>query len=307
MTEPIRAIEEFFAWTTKLQGGLFLYRGLADADWEVESSAYRRVCKSENISSETLPAGTFQNYIDYLLDEAGLQGFRERQDRKFSDLELLAELQHYGAATCLIDFTTSALIALWFACQDERGLPGKVVAMATDSIEKYSSIRYEDLNRPIREFLNQGKLWKWVPSGLNSRIVAQQSVFVFGEGWINKSHYEEISIAADCKKSISEALEKTFGIEGPKLFNDLSGFARYNAHDQPYDKFSAEDFFSLGVSFQQRSEYQQAIERYNSAIDRNPHLAEAFFGLGIAKYHLDDYLGAIADYDKADHTQSKSR
>ena len=186
MTEPIRAIEEFIAWTTKLQGGLFLYRGLADADWEVESSAYRRVCKSVNISSEALPAVAFKNYIDYLLDEAGLQGFRERQDRKFSDLELLAELQHYGAATCLIDFTTSSLIALWFACQDERGLPGKVVAMATDSIEKYSSIRYEDLNRPIREFLNQGKQWKWVPSGLNSRIVAQQSVFVFGEGWINK-------------------------------------------------------------------------------------------------------------------------
>ena len=106
MTDPITTIEEFIDWTTQLQGGLFLYRGLPDADWEVESSAYRRVCKSEKILSATLPAITFQNYIDYLLDEAGLLGFRERQDRKFSDLELLAELQHYGAATCLIDFTT---------------------------------------------------------------------------------------------------------------------------------------------------------------------------------------------------------
>ena len=134
--------------------------------------------------------------------------------------------------------------------------------MATESIEKYSSIRYEDLDRPFNELLNQGKLWKWVPSGLNSRIVAQQSVFVFGEGRIDKSHYEEITIAADCKKSISEALEKTFGIEGPKLFNDLSGFARHNAHDQPYDKFSAEDFFSLAY----HSISEASIKRQSRAI-----------------------------------------
>ena len=161
---------------------MVLFRGLANADWEVESSAYRRIRNSEAMSSETLPAIAFQNYVYRLLDEASLQGFREHQGRSLTDLELLAELQHYGAATCLIDFTTSALIALWFACQEEERKIGKVIALATDSIDRFSSIRYEDLNRPISEFLNQGKLWKWEPSGLNSRIVAQQSVFVFGEG-----------------------------------------------------------------------------------------------------------------------------
>ena len=108
MTVTIETVEELIAWTKELQGGLFLYRGLADSDWEVESSGYRRIGKSKDISSETLPAVTFQNYIDRLLDEASLQGFREREDKRFSDLELLAELQHLGAATCLIDFTTSA-------------------------------------------------------------------------------------------------------------------------------------------------------------------------------------------------------
>ena len=59
-------------------------------------------------------------------------------------MELLAELQHYGAATCLIDFTNSALIALWFACHKEAGKAGKVVAMVTDDLERFSSISYVD-------------------------------------------------------------------------------------------------------------------------------------------------------------------
>ena len=51
------------------------------------------------------------------------------------DLELLADLQHYGAATCLIDFTQSPLTALWFACKDEDNLgkDGKVIGMRADN------------------------------------------------------------------------------------------------------------------------------------------------------------------------------
>ena len=299
MTEPIKTVEEYIAWTKGLQGGLILYRGLPDADWEVESSAYRRIGKSRDISSETVPAITFQNYIDHLLDEAGLRGFRERRDKSLSDLELLAELQHYGAATCLIDFTTSALIALWFACQEEEGKAGKVVAMATDSIERFSTIRYENLDKPIKEFLDQGKLWKWEPSGLNNRIVAQQSVFIFGEGRIERNHCEQITIAADCKKDIIETLEKSFGIRGQKLFNDLAGFALQNAHDQPYDRLTAEDFLSLGETFHQRGELQQAIERYGRAIELDSELDMAYYSRGTAKDSLNDHLGALADLDKA--------
>ena len=123
MDGPLKSVEEFIAWTKGLQGRMILFRGLANADWEVESSAYRRIRNSEAMSSESVPAITFQNYIHRLLDEASLQGFRERQGRRLSDLELLAELQHFGAATCLIDFSTSALIALWFACREQRGKP----------------------------------------------------------------------------------------------------------------------------------------------------------------------------------------
>ena len=294
MNEPIKSLEEFIAWTKKLDGRLLLYRGLADSDWEVESSAHRRIKESQGASPIV-----FQSYIYRLLDNASLQGFRERQDRRLSDLELLAELQHYGAATCLIDFTTNALIALWFACEEKLDKAGKVVAMATDDPKKFSEIGYGDLKeKRIKEFLNTGNLWKWSPSSLNNRIVAQQSVFVFGEGNIGESYYEEIEIDAGSKQSIKEALEKFYGIKEQQLFNDFAGFALCNAHDKLYDEFTAEDFFILGITFEQQGEMEKAIDYYDKAIERNPGYIEAYTNRGCAKGKLGDYAGAISDCNK---------
>ena len=299
MTESTNSVEQFIAWTRELKGGMILYRGLADADWEVESSAYRRMTKLEDVSSELLPAATFQNYIDHLLDEASLQGLRERQDRSLSDLELLAELQHYGAATCLIDFTTSAAIALYFACREEKDRAGKVVALATDDIFRFSTVGYEDLKKPITEFLNQNRLWKWEPSGLNNRIVARQSVFVFGEGRIGKSIYEDFTIGAVNKKDIIETLDKSFGVNEQRLFNDLAGFALINAHNQPYDGLPAEDYYYLSIALHQRGEHKQAVDSYSRAIELAPKRAEFYNSRGATMSILKDYQRAIADFDKA--------
>ena len=286
MSEPIKSIEEFIAWTKQLEGRLLLYRGLANADWEVESSAHRRIKESQGASP---PPIVFQNYIAQLLESAGLQGFRERQDRRLSDLELMAELQHYGAATCLIDFTTNALIALWFACEEKSDKAGKVVAMATDDPEKFSEIGYGDLKeKRIKEFLNTGKLWKWSPSSLNNRIVAQQSVFVFGEGNIGESYYEEIEIDAGSKQSIKEVLEKFYGIKEQQLFNDFAGFALCNAHDKLYDEFTAEDFFILGITFEQQGEMEKDYELLSNVVDgvrAHPCGLSSHFAFSIDKFH----------------------
>ena len=151
MDESIKSVEEFHAWTKLLKGGLLVYRGMADADWEVSASAYRRI---ESSSEAPPPPPVFQNYMKQLLGNAGLRGFRERQGRSYSDLELLAELQHNGAATCLIDFTTNALVALWFACGGNSKRDGKVVALATDNPERFSRVDYPNLQNPIETFLN---------------------------------------------------------------------------------------------------------------------------------------------------------
>lgn len=266
MSEPIQSVEAFVTWTKQLQGRFLLYRGLADAAWEVESSAYRRIRASEDLPQ--VPPVTFQNYIEWLLETSGLQGFRHRQDRELSDLELLAELQHYGAATCLIDFTSNALVALWFACEKEPGQAGKVVALATDESERFSIVSYHRLKTPIEEFLHKNILWTWEPSGMNNRIVAQQSVFVFGEGKIEKGEYNEIEIDADSKPEIMATLEASFGITARRLFNDFAGFALWNAASKPYTNFTAEDFFSLGVLSEQQGDHERATYFFDKTIER---------------------------------------
>ena len=249
-----------------MQGRFLLYRGLANAAWEIESSAYRRIRVSEDLPR--IPPVTFQNYIEWLLENSGLQGFRHRQDRELSDLELLAELQHYGAATCLIDFTANALVALWFACEKEPGKAGKVVAITTDDSERFSIVDYERLKMPIEEFLYKDILWTWEPSGMNNRIVAQQSVFVFGEGGIEKGEYNECEIDANSKQQIMETLEKSFGIMARRLFNDFAGFALWNASSKPYTGFTAEDFLSLALLSQQQRNYATMLSYYEKAIER---------------------------------------
>ena len=152
----IRSVEEFIEWTEDLQGEMMLYRGLAKADWDVSSSAYRRIERSENESSFTIDS-MIHGYTVELLNDASLRGFRERQSKNLSDLEMLAELQHYGAATCLIDFSENAMIALWFACYECPSYDGKVVAVETGDTTDFFTISYEDINKPIESFIDQGK------------------------------------------------------------------------------------------------------------------------------------------------------
>jgi hypothetical protein len=57
---------------------------------------------------------------------------------KLSNLELLLELQHYGAATGLIDFSRDFLVALWFACNSNKDKNGSVFALNISDIDKFT-------------------------------------------------------------------------------------------------------------------------------------------------------------------------
>lgn len=282
----IRSVEEFIRWTEDLQGEMLLYRGLAKADWDVSSSAYRRIEKSENDSTFTSDS-MIHGYTAELLNDASLRGFRERQSKNLSDLEMLAELQHYGAATCLIDFSENAMIALWFACDECPTCDGKVVAVETGDTTDFLTISYEDINKPIESFIDQGKWWKWKPDSINNRIVSQQSTFLFGKGRIEKweVEYKDIGIEANEKENIRGTLKKSFGIGEQSLFNDLDGFARYNSQNRPY-LLTTERLYSLGKSFHQQKNLKRAIEYYEKTIEYNLHSYKAYHDCRVARAQL---------------------
>lgn len=113
----IDSVDSFLRWVGKDRGRCILYRGLASADFELETSLYRRLRFSERKIPKGEDKSVFIRAVRNLINLAKREKHHRKDGHEMSDLELLAELQHYGAATCLMDFTRSPLVALWFACQ----------------------------------------------------------------------------------------------------------------------------------------------------------------------------------------------
>ena len=96
--------------------------------------------------------GVYQSQIGIIRQTSQNQSRIDRQGASFrhdqlngerlSDLPLLAELQHFRAATCLIDFTRNALVALWFACEKKSTTESEDEVEETDG--KVYAVRIDD-------------------------------------------------------------------------------------------------------------------------------------------------------------------
>lgn len=126
------------------------------------------------------------------------------------EVEILTEIQHFGGATNLIDFTDDYLIALFFACVGAGRVDGRVV-----------------LHRPEPDTLVR-------PKQTINRVVFQKSVFVRPRrGFIVPDAREEtVVIPGDLKGSILSFLERFHGISERTVFNDIHGFIRHQTPGQ---------------------------------------------------------------------------
>ena len=215
-----------------------LYRGQEDKEWQVNSSAYRRLERRYDGPLDALPY-LWQSYLKQIIDEIQLK--YPSTYKGMSDLECMAHLQHNKVATGLIDFTLSPLVALWFACAAEN-INGKVIVLEDDS-EKIKDIQtVKALRRSLEEFfdVDQEQWYRWSPT-LDGRTVdtermtMQQSVFLFGFPEMNEEMItQEIIIPAEHKEKVRTELAK-MGISEETLFSDLLGFFERNTARHFYD------------------------------------------------------------------------
>ena len=113
-----KTVNEFIEWMAQFSDGQYLFRGVSTERHKIEASAYRRLPEIDRNNPKKL-----LKINKDLIMKARALGHDQKNGQQLSDLEILAELQHFDAATCLIDFSRSALVALWFACQ--QGSRGK--------------------------------------------------------------------------------------------------------------------------------------------------------------------------------------
>ena len=102
----VKSISEFIEWAARFNQDGYLFRGVTNEEYNISASAYRRL-KGKNKSPEDRVVN-FERFIQInrgLIRDVRLKDMDWKNGRKLRDLEILAELQHYRAATCLIDFT----------------------------------------------------------------------------------------------------------------------------------------------------------------------------------------------------------
>lgn len=312
----VATVSGFMEWASQFNHGGYLFRGVTNQEYNISASAYRRL-KNIRAGNENRRVA-FEKFVQInrgLIRDVRLQDMDWKNGRKLRDLEILAELQHYRAATCLIDFTYNALIALWFACdQDSTNATkcGKVVAVRTDQGPLFRDVTLELLEKDIDYFFlgNEGEipqhLYKWQPPHQNSRIIAQQSVFLFGTTEIDPD--QDCIIFGNNKKEIRESLKKVYGITEAMLFPDFEGFARQHNQNVPYTQLAASQYQERGHRKIDEREYEEAIADYTEAIKIDPGEWSNYQNRGATREMLlfrsgattlNEYRGVLADYTEA--------
>ena len=182
--------------------GDFMYRGEPQHYEKVSSSLWRE-CKKE-VGTEDFDIETIQKNM--------LESSKDYTHEK-EDFEILTELQHFGGYTNLIDFTTDCHIALFFACDDSLGEPGRIILLErTEEIKREYQIKK--------------------PRNPQNRIIAQKSIFVRPpKGFIEPEQFREVNIPESLKEPMLDHLQKKHDISTQTVYNDLHGLIRnQNTH-----------------------------------------------------------------------------
>ena len=298
----VETLSEFIEWAAQFSDGHYLFRGVSTESYKIEASAYRRLSEIDRNN----PSQLLKINKD-LIEKARSLGHDQRNGHQLSDLELLAELQHFGAATCLIDFSRSALVALWFACQQSTkgDANGKVFAVRHDDMVLLKTVNPELMKEAIDYFLKPDEngrypLYQWQPKLQNNRIIAQQSVFVFSGAQIQEE--TECIIDKNSKQDILTALGKISGITEANIYPDFDGFARLHAHNKSYIEPDAQDYLQRGIEAHQSDNRDDAIAYYTEVIRLAPTdisvVSLAHYSRGIAYGEKGEIDPAIEDYNK---------
>ena len=245
----VTTLTGFLRWVSLFDDGEYLFRGVSRDSYKIEASACHRLSDEEMNN----PISLFRINRD-LIDKARLLGHYQQYGQRLPDLDLLAELQHFGAATCLIDFSRNAQIALWFACQQsstKNQQNGKVFAVRSDNTPRFIPVTSQMVvDNKIDFFFRKDEhgrrpLYKWQPKYQNNRIIAQQSVFIFGG--------DNVEAVTDCivlrryKDDILTSLKNVSGITEESIFPDADGFARQNAWNKDYSAPEPHDLIQHGT------------------------------------------------------------
>ena len=276
----------------KSADGDYIYRGEPEEHKEhpyhgkVSSSLYRSLL-TDSIMEEGIEE--YRKFIEskitdmerWILESAKeyLYGTVSETPR---DFEILAQLQHYGCKTNLIDFTTDCLIALFFACDRSHHKDGRIILQKRESKDYQSEIPPETIKR----------------------VESQKSILLRSpRGFIDPDVV--VIIPKGLKLSVLNCLEKHHDISTKKVYKDVHGFIKW------LDGYLDSNLnFAEGVSYQNRAGlennmqeklkwYEKAYEHFTEALKLKSDFIEVYIHRGAVFRDVDQFDPALKDFNTA--------
>ncbi|WP_197464253.1 FRG domain-containing protein [Microbacterium sp. TNHR37B] len=167
---------------------VWLWRGEAEDRYRLEPGMHTRVLGDGTALHDA--QATTREHTTTLLDKARAAGLdRSPSDRSYPDLALLAHLQHYGAATPLLDVSVDPLIAFWmavFADADDPvkagskdHLDGRILGILRPSEDRWISPVDDRSYTEVAAQSESGYLW-YRPPYVAERLRIQRGSFILG-------------------------------------------------------------------------------------------------------------------------------
>ena len=219
----------------------------------VNCGIYRRFLEKDGNKKTPYPFN--ENYQPVRMEQDIVEKARQQLfPDKTSNLEILTDLQHFKGKTCLIDFSESLFIALFFACNGDIKGDGELFLIKKANFKNPPELTYNPLPKETTILKS-----KKTPTSQN-RTIFQSSIFIHTpSGFLKPDEYIAITVAKDFKDELQDYLNKVHNINSNTVYNDLFGFID---NENNYQTASSE--FFLGVSASNNFEHQKAIEYYKA-------------------------------------------
>ena len=293
----------------KTQGKDYIYRGESELYPQVCSNLYRAYLSlgvkdpaeavresQELIVREATKFLEENNFYDTFLPTISPYASLISDNR--DKFEILAQLQHYGGQTNLIDFTTDYLVALYFACAHSNEKCGRVICLQIDSERKDGEFVSTAKGAEQHEVLKMSTTIK--------RAVFQKSRFVETDNGIIKIEAADtIIIPKSLKKQLRCYLETYHGISANNIYGDIHGFIQgLDIYPTVYrELYDGQMYESAGDSQEDRNAkedfYKKAIPYYKRASQKEKVSFEGYFRLGRVYAKREKFDAAIQNYEEA--------
>ena len=240
----------------------YVWRGQPNLSWKLNPGLMRRLdlySRANGPVTESQLRGRERE----LLVSARAAGY----GRTIGDIELLAILQHHGAATRLLDVSSDPMVAMWFAVENQD-LLAEDGALFAINISDAMVIGGNEGGRwtEILDSMRPGVIAFYEPPGADERIKVQRGRFIFSK--LTGDEPPELSLPIDIKdwdsgrrarffdqargsgrpvppsilvlnipgrikQRLLGLLENSYGYTSETMFPDLSGFAAANGWQRP--------------------------------------------------------------------------